>query len=730
MKRLFRIGTLLCIMLLIAAMSFSVYAGTAAAVSCADEASAGDTVTVTVSISGGSALKGIAVIPSYDSDVFELTGGSWLIKGALADFSVSNGDGVIAFETSTDVDGDILTFALKVKNSAAVGKASVGCSVTVQDSNSVNTSYSASTKVNIVCKHSFTKKDASAGNMKSAATCTSKAVYYYTCEYCGAKGSDTFEYGETTDHTYTKKNISKDYLVSAADCTKKAVYYYSCEHCGAKGTETFEAGEKAAHTYVNTVTAANLKTAADCENPAVYYKSCKNCGEKSTETFESGKALGHTGGKATCTAKAVCDRCKKPYGEMLAHTYDQNKADSTFLKEAKTCTHGSIYYKSCVCGAKGTQTFEADDKLPHTYDKKNTDGTYLKSKATCTAKAVYYYSCTCGAKGTETFESGEVLGHNYRTEWSKDGKGHWHECTRCADKKDNAEHTPGDAATETNPQVCTVCGYVIAPAKGHKHSYSSEWTGNPKYHWHKCTGCDDRSDEAEHVYDNDCDEDCNICGYERETEHKYGDWKTNETKHWHECTVCGNKSVEGRHTPGAEATETTPQTCTVCGYVIKKALGHEHSFTADWKSDETSHWHACSCGEKKDVSAHTPGEWIIDREAGIGTEGEKHRECTVCKATVEKATIPAVSGETTTESKTTSTTVTTSTTSTTQTTGTSATTSATQSTSTTETTDSAKQSDDEGFFSGTQKIVIIIVAAAAVAGICVAVIVTVKKKKH
>lgn len=31
---------------------------------------------------------------------------------------------------------------------------------------------------------------------------------------------------------------------------------------------------------------------------------------------------------------------------------------------------------------------------------------------------------------------------------------------------------------------------------------------------------------------------------------------------------------------------------------------HEHSFSADWKSDEVNHWHECSCGEKADSAAH------------------------------------------------------------------------------------------------------------------------------
>ena len=293
----------------------------------------------------------------------------------------------------------------------------------------------------------------------------------------------------------------------------------------------------------------------------------------------------------------------------------------------------------------------ANDKLPHTFDQKNTDAKHLKSKATCTAKAVYYYSCTCGENGTETFETGDVLGHDYGTKWSSDSKEHWHECSRCGDRKDNAAHNPGAEPTEKTAQTCTICGYVIKPALGHKHNFGSDWQWNGTMHWHSCSGCSDHSDESRHVYDNACDTTCNVCGYERKVEHKYDEkWKTDESKHWHECSVCGAKKDEAAHTPGAEPTETSAQTCTVCGYVIKNALGHTHKFASDWSSDEKNHWHECSCGEKADVSAHNPGDWIIDREVSEGVEGAKHKECTECKRTVETEAIPALPVATTTTS--------------------------------------------------------------------------------
>lgn len=55
--------------------------------------------------------------------------------------------------------------------------------------------------------------------------------------------------------------------------------------------------------------------------------------------------------------------------------------------------------------------------------------------------------------------------HIWKTEWSSDEKNHWHECEDCDEKKDLEAHTPGPEATETTPQTCTVCGYIINPVK-------------------------------------------------------------------------------------------------------------------------------------------------------------------------------------------------------------------------------------------------------------------------
>ena len=51
----------------------------------------------------------------------------------------------------------------------------------------------------------------------------------------------------------------------------------------------------------------------------------------------------------------------------------------------------------------------------------------------------------------------------------------------------------------------------------HEHGFSEEWTHDETGHWHACTGenCEEKGEFAAHVYDNDADTTCNVCGYER-----------------------------------------------------------------------------------------------------------------------------------------------------------------------------------------------------------------------
>lgn len=109
-------------------------------------------------------------------------------------------------------------------------------------------------------------------------------------------------------------------------------------------------------------------------------------------------------------------------------------------------------------------------------------------------------------------------------------------------------------------------------------------------------------------------------------------WQSDGTRHWHECS-CGTKVDVAPHTPDrSEATETEAVKCTVCGYIITPALGHDtHAPDAEWHFDATKHWHNCTgCSQKLDEGAHAFGDWTITIKPEVGVAGEKERECSVC----------------------------------------------------------------------------------------------------
>ena len=134
-------------------------------------------------------------------------------------------------------------------------------------------------------------------------------------------------------------------------------------------------------------------------------------------------------------------------------------------------------------------------------------------------------------------------------------------------------------------------------------------------------------------------------------EHTYGDWSKDGTNHWHECT-CGDKADVAEHSFGEwtvtkEASTTEPgsktRSCSVCGFeetLEIPVLSHTHSYGIDWKNNETSHWHECTCGDKADMAAHS-FQWVIDRAATATQKGSKHEECTVCGYRRAAVEIPA-----------------------------------------------------------------------------------------
>ena len=235
------------------------------------------------------------------------------------------------------------------------------------------------------------------------ATCTAKAV----CEVCKS------EYGEKLPHDFTAETVDAKYLKSAATCTEKAVYYKSCAVCGlsSEGTAdeaTFFSGNALDHdwgawtsnedgTHTRTCTVDGCSAGTQTENCIDANKDhkcdicdyiisecaddnkdhkCDYCGKKLTE---------HTGGKATCKDKAKCEVCGAEYGELDPKNHTNLKHFPA--KTATKTTEGNIEYWYCEgCGKyfsdKGgtkeikkadtvTAKLKDDSKSPQTGDTSN-----------------------------------------------------------------------------------------------------------------------------------------------------------------------------------------------------------------------------------------------------------------------------------------------------------------------------------------------------------------------
>ena len=234
------------------------------------------------------------------------------------------------------------------------------------------------------------------------ATCTAKAV----CTVCGG------EYGEMAAHSFTAEKAEAQYLKSAATCTEKAIYYKSCAVCGlsSEGTAdeaTFFSGNALDHNWGAWTQNSDEKThtrickrdtshtetencidankdhkcdicdyiISECADDNKDHK-CDYCGKKLTE---------HTGGKATCKDKAKCEVCGAEYGELDAKNHTNLKH---FPATAVTkTTEGNIEYWYCEgCGkyysdkdgTKGikkadtvTAKLKDDSKSPQTGDTSN-----------------------------------------------------------------------------------------------------------------------------------------------------------------------------------------------------------------------------------------------------------------------------------------------------------------------------------------------------------------------
>ena len=392
---------------------------------------------------------------------------------------------------------------------------------------------------------------ASKCNLTSAPNYTDEGYYpvYYEITY-SYSGESMTENG--VSYVWLLADNSSDVTVSGTEtphvhdyrfletvrptCTELGYDRFQCSGCGALQKTNYVPAT--GHDYDTIVIRE-----ASCQQGGLELHMCKNCGSYYTESTS-----------------------------MIDHTYTTNIVPAT-------CTMNGYTEHICIdCGYK--YITDLTPLAKHDYREKVTS-------PTCKARGFTTYTCAdCGDIYISDYT--EPLGHDWDeghtvTSSTCEGEGVIeYDCKRCDETMIAAisatGHTPGEAATCTEPQICIVCGAILELPTGH--SYTAEIT-EPTcttfgYTTYTC-------EYGDHTY---------IADYTDKTEHNYNAVVTEPTctamgYTTYTCIDCGDTYVSDytdKIPHDYEAVVTEP-TCTTMGFTTYTCRDCGDTYVSDYTEE-------------------------------------------------------------------------------------------------------------------------------------------------
>lgn len=531
------------------------------------------------------------------------------------------------------------------------------------------------------------RKAVSATYLRTEQSCTEDLTYWYRCDNCNESAKTGATYTEETvenfywvskeasSHSFTKKTVTDYYRKSVATCTARAVYYYSCSACdisseGTDGEKTFLYGSVLGHDWIETESADYLASPADCVNDATYYKHCSRCTDVSSKTWTKEESK---------------------TGHDFDHDDDEEVGDEgdagyTAAVEA-TCTQAGVvaHYTCQVCG-KYYEDADATTELTKITVKAN--GHVWQSvgykEATCEeAGHTSHKECTVCEEKDSKFAEYEATGHNFTGDYVYHDNGYHSKlcvndgCEASGLEKVKYSETTDETTDETviaGAEKCEITGDYTHVAEDDKHYHSQSCVcGNTKktecteendpvvtaptctedgYTTHECSVCEEKwitdiVDALEHdltdtaTSNNDgathsvkCKREG--CDYKADAENCYGGTAT--CKEQATCEVCAQKyGTTGDHTLTEDGWESNGDaTCTVNGTESQNCSVCEETIK---RTEEDSALDHNMTGYGYDVSTWTYGSDEVKATVKAPTcaaEGKAISYCTRCDHYVTK----------------------------------------------------------------------------------------------
>lgn len=147
------------------------------------------------------------------------------------------------------------------------------------------------------------------------------------------------------------------------------------------------------------------------------------------------------------------------------------------------------------------------------------------------------------------------------SDWRTTQVYHYKVCTTCGDFLEQEDHY-GGVSSCAEPMVCAACNYAYREAHENHTPDTSKWVARAElYHFHKCIYCGAHCDIEDHLWSP-----------------RYH--AVDARGHAYQCADCMGYDTIHPHNPGPAATESSPQTCKDCGYIIAPPKNHTHTLTA------------------------------------------------------------------------------------------------------------------------------------------------------
>ena len=445
--------------------------------------------------------------------------------------------------------------------------------------------------------------------------------HWKECSICKGKN-------DVSAHTYDQKVAEESYKASDATCTSPALYHWSCV-CGAEGADTFGSGEKNPDKHSGALGGWQSNEDKHWKE----YSCCQVHANEGNHQWDEGRETK----SPTCTAAGektyICTDCNGTKKEKLA-ALEHNYGEPSYAWNGTSCTAERI----CARDRSHKETETVTAAVTVTQHQ----SCLLDELSTYTAS---FQNAAFAPQTQKNVVTANKLGHNFENgTWQSDGDHHWKKCSRCdvTDEANKAPHSGGTATCQAKA-VCETCGTAYGALDANNHiGVLGVWQSNEDKHWKEYSCCNVHADVGSHHWDEGretksptCTEDgvktftCSQCNNTKTEpisalghDFENGTWQSDGDHHRKKCSRCDVTDTKTAHRWN-EGRETKSPTCTTAG---------EKTYICT------------DCGRTKteqiDALGHDWGEWVVTKPATTSAAGEETRVCKRNASHTETRAIP------------------------------------------------------------------------------------------